>query len=184
MANLPLHATITASVRALVAEATGLDYDTAVIPADDNHPAPNGLYSTVLGSTIRMEGLDSETVSDNSGDDTQSDIGIKGNRIGFFSIQFYRSGANDAVMDMIQYPCSSVGQIFMAENSLTLRRMGEARDIKAVMGSKYEERQQLDIEIGWINTKTDTVNSLASAEITINTTADGVDYTDNLEVTE
>ena len=183
MANLPLHATITAAVRALVSEATGIA-GSAVIPADDNHPAPNGLYSTVLGSTIRMEGLDSETVSDNSGDDTQSDIGIKGNRIGFFSVQFYRTGANDAVMDLIQYPSSSVGQIYMAGQGLTLRRMGEARDIKAIMGSKYEERQQIDIEIGWINTKADTVNSLASANIDINMSADGVDYEDNLEVTE
>ncbi len=183
MANLPNSATIGAKVRALIAEATGID-PSAVIPADDNHAAPNGLYATVLRSTTRMEGLDSETVSDNSGDDTQSDIGIKGNRIGSFSVQFYRAGAADAVIDLIQYPVSSVGQIYMAGQGLTLRRMGEARDIKAIMGSKYEERQQIDIEIGWINTKTDTVNSLASAEITINTTADGVDYTDNLEVTE
>jgi len=184
MANLPLHATITSAVRALVAQATGLDFDDEVIPAYDNHSAPNGLYSTVLLSTIRMEGLDSESVSDNSGDITKSDIGIKGNRIGFFSVQFFRAGANDAVQDLLQYPGSSTGQIYMAENGLTLRRMGDPVDIKAIMGSKFEERQQLDIEIGWINTKTDTVNSLASADITIKTTADGVDYTDNLEVTE
>ena len=183
MANTPTHATISAAVRALVAEATGIA-SSAVIPADDNHPAPNGLYATVLASSIRMEGLDSETVSDNSGDDTQSDIGITGNRIGSFSVQFYRSGANQAILDMIQYPSSSVGQIFMAENNITLRSMGEGRDIKAIMGSKYEERQQIDIEIGWINTKTDTVNSLASANIDINMSADGVDYVDNLEVTE
>ena len=100
MANTPTHATITAAVRGLVAEATGLDFDTAVIPADDNHSAPNGLYATVLASSIRQEGLDSESVSDNAGDDTKSDINIKGNRIGFFSVQFYRTGANDAVMDL------------------------------------------------------------------------------------
>jgi len=183
MANSPTISEVEVKVRALVAEATGID-SSLVIPANDNGPAPNSLYSTVLTSIVRQEGIDAEKVADNSGDDTLSDVTVQGNRIGSFSIQFFRSGAADAAMDFLLYPETSVGQIYLAEQGLTWRTHGDIRDIAAVMGSKFEERKQVDVEIGWVVTKVDEVNSLASADIDFNLSSDGVNYEETLEVTE
>lgn len=183
MANSPTYDAMSILVRHFVAEASGL-LPKYVISTYDNDPGPNVLYATVLPINIRMEGLDSEIARDNESDDTKSDLHIAGNRIGTFSVQFYRSGAGDAALNLMAYPATSVGQIYMAENSLTWRKHGDILDIAAIMGSKFEERKGVDIEIGWMATNTDIVNALASAEITVNLDSDGVTYQETLEVTE
>lgn len=187
MANSPTYDALFVTVRHFVAEATGM-LPKYVIPANDNAPAPNTFYATVLPINIRMEGLDSEVARDNDGDDTKSDLHIAGNRIGTFSVQFYRilgrDNPGELALKLLAYPTTSVGQIYMAENNITWRKHGDILDIAAIMGSKFEERKGVDIEIGWMATNIDIVNALASAEITVNLDADGVEYQETLEVTE
>ena len=181
MVNSPSHIDLLRSVRAMVAEATGIP-NSNVIPGNDNHPAPNSLYATVLIISITGEGIDSEVARD-ADDDTETDLNIKGNRIGNFSVQIFRAGAADAIESLLSFGASSVGQIWLEENNLTWRKASDTRILDAVMGSKWEERRSVDIELKYTSTKVDTVNSLASAEINIELT-DSIDTTETEEVTE
>lgn len=180
MAN-PAEAEISKAVRALVAQATGLDVDGNVIPGNDNHGAPLGLYATVLEIITGIEGIDSEVVRD-SVTPNSFDLHSKGNRVASFSIQFYRDGAIDAMLDFLSYPSTSVGQIWLAENGITWKRTGDVRNIDSVMGSKYEQRRGVDVEIKYTASRVDTVNEIGSIDIEVNVTADGTDYQEELEV--
>lgn len=181
MANSPTYTNLLNAVMNLVAEATGIERSN-VIPGNDNAPAPNSLYATVLVISIAGEGVDSEVARDAS-DDTETDLNIKGNRIGSFSVQTYRDGAADAIESLLSFGATSVGQIWLQENSLTWRKASDTRNLDAVMGSKWEERRSVDIELKYTSTKVDTVNSIASTEIIINLT-DSIDITETEEVTE
>ena len=181
MANDPLHVDLLRSVRAMIAEATGIAKKN-VIPGNDNAPAPNSLYATVLAFSITGEGLDSEVPRD-AEDETKTDLNLKGNRIGSFSIQFFRSGAADAVENLLSFGTSSVGQIWLEENNLTWRKASDVRILDDVMGSKWEERRSIDIELKYTSTRVDTVNSIASVEMEIKLT-DTIDITEIEEVLE
>jgi len=167
MANDPLKADLEKAVRALVAQATGLDVDTHVIPGNDNGPAPNELYASVLTITVIGDGIDSEVDRVVSGDPTQTDLEMKGSRIGVFSIQAYRTGAQDALETLLSYGASSVGQIWLAENGLTWRKAGDIRNLDSVMATKWEERRAMDLELKYTSTRSDRVNTLATVEIDI-----------------
>lgn len=181
MANSPTHINLLNAVMALISEATGIERIN-VIPGNDNAPAPNSLYATVLAISITGEGIDSEVARDAS-DNTETDLNIKGSRIGNFSVQIYRSGAADAIESLLSFGASSVGQIWLQENSLTWRKASDTRNLDSVMGGEWEERRSVDIELKYTSTKVDTVKSLASAEIIINLT-DSIDITETEEVTE
>lgn len=181
MTNSPTHIDLLNSVMALVSKATGIEISN-VIPGNDNAPAPNSLYATVLVISITGEGIDSEIARDAS-DDTEIDLNIKGNRIGNFSVQIYREGAADVIESLLSFGASSVGQYWLEQNNLTWRRASDTRNLDAVMGGEWEERRSVDIELKYTSTKVDTVKGLASAEINIELT-DSIDITETEEVTE
>ncbi len=61
MANTPTNAVLNLAVQALVAESTGIARNN-ILPGNSNNPAPNVLYATVLLTSTKQEGLDSEVI--------------------------------------------------------------------------------------------------------------------------
>lgn len=175
MANAPSKIDLLNTVMDMVAEATGITRAN-VVPGNDNHGAPNALYATVLAITITGEGIDAQVARDAAEDD-EVDLNIKGNRIGNFSVQIFRAGAADAIESLLSFGASSVGQYWLAQNNLTWKRASDTRNLDAVMGSKWEERRSVDVELKYTSTKVDTVKSLASAEVIFELT-DSIDITD------
>ena len=180
MANVPTNINLLNAVMDLVAEATGITRAN-VIPGNDNAPAPNSLYATVLDVTVTGEGIDATVARDGLEDD-EVDLNIKGNRIGNFSVQIFRVGAADAIENLLSFGASDVGQYWLSQNDLTWRKASDVRNLDAVMGSRWEERRSIDIELKYTSSRTDTVKSIDSAEITIELT-DSIDITDTEEVT-
>jgi hypothetical protein len=177
----PTEVTINDKVRELVAEASGIDINN-VIPGNDSDPSPNNLYATVLEITTISEGIDSE-VQRNSVTPNKVEMHSKGNRIGVFSVQFFRDGAADAIRNLAAWPSTSVAQIWLNENGITWKRLGDIRNIDAVIATKYEQRRSVDIEIRYTSLRIDTINQLDSVVIDVETTSDsGEDLSDSLEV--
>lgn len=189
----PTDTVINRIVRAYVAEATGIAL-TNVIPAHDPAPAPNGLYATVHEIVVEGEGIDAESFFDNAGfpahdppiapDPEKCDIHSKGNRIGTFSVIFYRTGADDAAKNLLKYSSTSKAQIFFAKNNIVWKKAGHIRHLDEVYASKWEARRGIDIDIRYEDLRIDTFNRIGSAEISLKETSDGVDYTETMEVTE
>lgn len=178
MANSPLHIDLLNAVMDMVSEATGV----IVIPGNDNHPAPNSLYATVLDISIIGEGIDATTAR-NASDPEEVDLSLKGSRIGNFSIQFYRAGAADAIENLLSFNASAAGQLWLCSNGFTWKKSSEVRNLDGIAGSKWEERRSVDVELKYMSTRVDTVKSLVSAEIIIEMT-DSIDITETEEVTE
>ena len=115
-------------------------------------------------------------------EDDEVDLNIRGNRIGNFSVQIFRAGAADAIESLLSFGASDIGQYWLSQNDLTWRKASDVRNLDAVMGSHWEERRSVDIELKYTSTRVDTVKSLESAEIIIELT-DSIDITDTEEVT-
>jgi hypothetical protein len=181
----PVNDDILDAMRVYVAEASGIPL-TAVIPGDDNHPAPNGLYATVLDITTLTRGIDSE-VKRESATPNKVTMLSRGNRTMTFSVQFFRNGAQDAAANFKSFPSTSASQLFYtAENPklLTFSRAGEVRNTDVDRGSKFERRRTIDVDMYYTSVREDEVNEIGSVEIDINITANsGTDINESLEVT-
>ena len=155
----PLQNDLDVSVRAFVAEASGLD-PSLVIPGNDGHPAPNDPYASVLEITEVGNGIDAEVVKPGVSDVTKN-LRQVGSRTILYSVSFYKTGAGDAIKNLLSFPASTNGQIFLAQNDLTWVRSGTVRRLDSVMGSKFEERRQVDIELKYQSRRENIINTIS-----------------------
>lgn len=160
----PLQTDLDKLIRGFVSLATGLDFDTAVIPGDDPHPAPNGSYASVKELTKIGSGIDSEIVTEGP-DDTQVTLIHSGRRIISYSVQFYRDGAADFAEGLLSYASTSTGQRWLNENGLTWQIAGTVQNLDSVMGSKTEMRRAVDITLRYQSTSQEDINAIDSIDI-------------------
>ena len=179
--QLPLQDTLDVAVRKFVSLASGLD-SSLVILGKDNNPAPNEPYASVLNIISIGVGIDSEVPTDGP-TATETTLKHKGTRRITYSVQFYRSGAADNAEGLLSYASTALGQLFLAQNNLTWKLAGDVRDIGAVMGSKYEDRRAVDIELSYISRRNIDVNRIGSVEIDF-TMSDSTDINEVIEVTD
>lgn len=174
----PLQVNLDISIRAFVALASGIS-SALVIPGNDGHPAPNTPYATVLELTDIGKGIDSEVARVLT--DTTSTLYQKGSREIMYSINFYKAGAGDFIKNLLSFPSTTPGQIWLAENNLSWKQAGTVRRLDAVMGSKFEERRQVDIELYYTSRREVVINNIGSVDIDLTLSAE-TDLTETLEV--
>ena len=178
----PLQADIDAAVREFVSLASGLDFDTQVIPGNDSSPAPNGSYASVLEITKIGRGIDSETAIDGP-TSTEATLKHKGARSIIYSVQFYRTGAADYAEGLLSYAATSPGQFFLAQNNLTWGIAGDVRNLDAIMDSAWEGRRSVDITFKYQSRRQIDINKIGSVEIDFEL-SDSTDLEESLEVTD
>lgn len=181
MANTPLQNDLDCIVRAFVALATGLAGKN-VIPGNDNHPAPTVPYASVLETIKQGDGIDSEIARPGLLPE-DAKLFVSGRRNIVYSVQFYKAGAADNAERLLKFAATTPGQIFLGENSLTWRRAGDVRNLDSVMGSKFEVRRSIDIELRYQSKNEIDIKTIGSVEIDFTLSAES-DLTENIEVTE
>lgn len=167
-----------AAVRLFVATASGVDR-AKVIPAQDNAPAPDGLYASVKRLEQLNNGIDCQKIR--NGDDETVDVILRGNRSILYSVQFYREGSFHAASEMPMFAQSPQGSEALARLGAVWRGASSVRDLTALISNNWEERASIDIRIGTTIKKTQTVNAVTSVDITVSDGAEQ-DLTNDNEV--
>ena len=134
-------------VRGYVATGSGLATK-LVRRQNSKGAAPNGLYATVLLAVSDSDGLG--WTRPVAGDPTQSDQ-VESSTI-TFSAQWYRDGAVDAARRFRLWAGSPLGRIECERRGLTLISLGEITRIDSVISEEWEERAQMNFDIGIIST--------------------------------
>lgn len=178
----PLQIDLDKKVRKFVSLASGLA-SKYVIPGNDSAPAPNVPYASVLEITKSGSGIDSEVAIEGPDPLLQKTLKHQGRRIITYSVQFYKTGAADFVEGLLSYAATTPGQIWLAENDLTWGVAGDIINLDSIMGSKFEERRQVNITFRYQSRRTVDINTIGSVEIDV-TLSESADLTENLEVTD
>lgn len=133
------------AVRAMVAEATGID-PAGVIPANDAAPAPQGLYATVLRVSGDRVGTPSVRRSLSAGkEDVMASTGIRASHL--YSVQFYRAGAVEAAQSLQLWIHSPLGRDRQLAQKVFCMEVGDVQDISALVQEAPEERAVLELRI-------------------------------------
>lgn len=148
----------------LVVAGSGVDEDN-VIPADDNHSAPEGLYATIKALTNQAEGL--QYVTARPATETTLAVTNSGNRRAMYSVQFLRDGAKNAAQEFRAWLYSVLGQEGLSAHSLVLREVSEIRDLTALRGTEMEERAGIDVSIGYVEALTQTINKIDTVPVSV-----------------
>ena len=162
MTLAPTSDTLEEAVRGYVALGSGLDFDTHVLPGNDNGPAPNELYSTVLLVRSRPDGMSAFQTNINDGL-TQSAVQER------YSVQWYREGAKDAARRFRLWTATPEAQEYLLETGLALVRTSEVRQIDAIIADAWEERAGLDLDIGYIQTLRQAAQVVVAVSFHVNT---------------
>ncbi len=147
---------ITAAAIYTVAEGSGLDLD-QVIRANENAPAPRGLYSTVL---IISDGIDGTGVNWYRAGD--SAVAAHTRLVGqaTASVQFYRTGAHDAAHGFRQWMESTAGIEYMEARGLAFDGSTDIRNLDFIVSTEYEERAGLDVSVRYAAMSERTVETI------------------------
>lgn len=178
----PLQNDIDILVRKFVSLASGLA-SKYVIPGNDDSPSPNVPYASVLEITKQGSGIDSEVAKEGPDPDLQKTLKHQGRRAIIYSVQFYKTGAADYIEGLLSYAATSPGQIWLAENSLTWGIAGDIINLDSIMGSKFEDRRQVNITFRYQSRRTVDINAIKSVEIDV-TLSDSADLTETVEVAD
>jgi len=161
--------TIEDAVMALVAEGGGV---AAVIPANEpeTFPAPAGPYATVL-LINEIERGDPYSQRTRNDDDSLTITTVRTAR-GRYSVQWYRTGAQDAARRFAIWVRSPGGTQWMLERNLTLNRVSDIRRLDAVAldvsaGDEWEERAGVDLDLGYLVTLEETADAIATVGINV-----------------
>ena len=179
----PLQIDLDEKVRQFVALASGLDFDTAVIPGNDSAPSPNIPYASVLEIIEKGNGIDSEVAIEGPDPQIQKTLKQSGSRSITYSVQFYKAGAADNAKSLLSFPSTTPGQIWLAENDLTWMIAGDIVNLDSVMGSKNEIRRAVDITFRYQSKRQVDIHAIGSVNIDVNLSAED-DYNENVEVTD
>ena len=164
---VPSSRTLDRSVRGFVAEGSGLTAG-AVVPANEKGPAPKGLYATVLEVSNTREGRSWNVQGALNAAETGLPLGtFESVRIDF-SLQWLRDGARDAAKLFRLWAGSDLGILEAARRGLTLYTLGELRrlDVPGLTDS-LEERVQLDMGIGIVQTATHDVGVFENWDVAV-----------------
>jgi hypothetical protein len=112
-------------------------------------------------------GIDATSYRENSGDATLVDAGIKGTREATFSVQFYRTGADDRADTLLQYPATPLGSQSLQAKGLTWVEAQDVRQTDAIVAERWNERAAVDITVCYTHTTTQTVNKIGVIELTL-----------------
>ncbi len=160
----PLQLDLERAVRAYVAAATGIPSE-RVIPGNDNHPAPNMLYATVLFMNRQKNGLDALYAQKVDGN---VNYAVRGSRVVNFSVQFYRSPAVfDAAEALIGFSDTPQGQLILGQLGLVFKDAGDAKNLSKIMSDQFEQRAQVDLSFSVAETEAQIIPSIVSADIGI-----------------
>lgn len=181
MASSPTQLELERKIRAYVAIATGMAPE-SVIPGNDNHPAPNSFYATVLALPKEKMGLDTYRSHRDEGDENIV-FDINGNRLAGFSVQFYRSiQAFDAAESLIGFAETPLGNNTLGELGLVWGKNSEVRNLSKVMSDQYEPRAQVDIYFQVSESREQIIPIIKSGNIDIKEDAEGHIITDQVQV--
>ena len=158
----PTTDTLEEAVRGYVALGSGLDFDTHVLPGNDNGPAPNELYASVLLVRSRQDGMGAFQ-TDGTDALTQTSVQER------YSVQWYRTGAKDAARQFRLWTASAEAQEYLLETGLALVRTSEVRQIDAIIADAWEERAGLDLDIGYIQTLRQAAQVVVAVSFHVNT---------------
>lgn len=144
--SLPIDA-IKAALLAWVQDAsTGFK----ILFADQNRPAPGTPHIVInTALTSRRIGLDDEAIWD--ADDAVSTLAA--HRRVSVSLQAFGAGAVAALtglQDALEYPTLYAG--WFSGDSLAAHTPGEVRNLSGMLGSRYEQRAQMDVVVTCLNT--------------------------------
>lgn len=168
----PLQLDLERSVRAYVAAATGL-LPELVIPANDNHPAPNIFYATVLFMNRQPQGLGSLYSSKGDG---VVNYKVRWSRIVNFSVNFYRSQVvydvsntlvYDAAEALIGFADTPLGQNVLSSLGLVFNDAKAGTNVVKLMSDEFEPRAQVDLAFSVSQLESQVVPSIVSADIEI-----------------
>ena len=158
----PTTDTLEEAVRGYVALGSGLDFDTHVLPGNDNGPAPNELYASVLLVRSRQDGMGAFQTD---GTDALTQTAVQER----YSVQWYRTGAKDAARQFRLWTATPEAQEYLLETGLALVRTSEVRQIDAIIADAWEERTGLDLDLGYIQTLRQGAQVVVAVSFHVNT---------------
>ena len=159
-------------VRDYVAMGSGLDSDTDVIPGNDGGPSPNHLFATVLLVEDESPGVPFVRHTDVEGVLRSQTLRAVAAR---YSLQFFRTGARDAARQLAVWVSSSAGRDEALRQHITVRRVSGIRRLDRLVDDEWEERVNVDLTIGYLESLTEPVDAIASAHVAIRLDAAAVE---------
>lgn len=132
-------------VRDFVAKATDIAGE-SVIPANEPHPAPSGLYATVLRASAQHLGTPGTRYRiHQNGEDVEGETAIYVRTM--YSINFYREGATEQAEKLRHWCSSPLGIERQIATRARIAHHSEVRRLDTIIQEQPEERAQIDIDI-------------------------------------
>lgn len=156
------------TVRAWVAEGSGLDSKFVARQNTKTNYPPTQPYATVLLMGMPRDGFSwtkAASLADPNAADTLTDERVS--QTARFSAQWYRDGAMDRARLFQLWAGSPLGQQDAENRRMTIVSIGEVRDMEQLISSEWEDRAQIDFEIGLISTATFTTGRFDTARVEI-----------------
>ncbi len=166
------------TVRGLVATGSGLDFN-QVIQGNDDGPTPDGIFASLVLIHQATEGIPS-TAMRLTADGLSLDAPTVATIRGRYSVQWFREGARDAARRFSVWVYSPRGLQSAQEAGLTVRRVSDVRQLDEVVSAAWEERAGVDLDLGYRQAITETVDYLQAIPIEVR--AGGVTETITVEV--
>lgn len=137
---------------------------------------PEGiLYATVSMSGMARDGFSwtrrAALTDANAGTELSDEVE---SATAFFSAQWYRDGAMDAARLFRLWASSPLGRMEAEKRGITLISLGEIRDLASLISEEWEERAQIDVQIGLISTARITTDVVGSLSVELDFDADPV----------
>ncbi len=161
----PLTKDIERSVRSFVARGSEL-HTRQVIPANDGRSALLGFYATVLMISPSVQGIP-ESHRSLSSVPGEIDVLTTGSIRARYSVQWFREGAMDAARRFSIWTSSPEGLEAAAELGIATLLVSEVRRVDDIITLEFEERASLDLDIGYRERVTTSVNKLEGADIIV-----------------
>ena len=154
------------SVRSFVARGSGIDSG-KMIPGNSSGPAPNRrLYATLLLIDHAVQGVPRSRLT-HVPDTDEIDVLTTSTIRDRYSVQWYREGAMDAARRFSIWTSSPEGLESAATGGFTFLAVGDVRRIDDIITLEFEERASLDLDIGYRERVTTSVNKLEGADIIV-----------------
>ncbi|MYD92455.1 MAG: hypothetical protein F4Y02_01925, partial [Chloroflexi bacterium] len=151
-------------IRGYVAMGSGLDVDTDVLPGNPKGPTPQGLYATVLFVDDATPGTPYRRWTDVEGALTAQTLRDTSAR---YSVQWMRTGARDAARRFVAWLSSSAGHDEAIRQHLVVQRVSAIRRLDTLIADDWEERVNVDLQIGYVEALCQRADAIASAGITL-----------------
>ncbi len=154
-----------ASVRGFIAIGAGLPGN-YVIPGNDNAPAPQSVFASLLLLTDDVVGFPVIQIIDR-GEEEGLQYRQRLDRRALYSLQFFRDGASAAAYKFIAWAASDLGVQEAAARGFRGQRFGGVRQIDAAVGDIWEKRIGLDLMVDYWQYDDFDIHALESAPIEV-----------------